>query len=319
MALVSLFLLALGVGLLVAGSVLLVDGASVAAARLRVPPLVIGLTIVAFGTSTPELVVSVIASAAGSSAVALGNVVGSNIFNVLAIIGIAALVRPLPVRRSTTWNELPLALLAALTLVVVASDGLFDGAAALVSRSEALLLLGFFAIFLAYTASLMRAEPESVSDVSIRAWSVPVAVLAIIGGLALLVGGGRLVVDHARALALAAGVSERIVAVTIVAAGTSLPELATSVTAAVRGQTDIAVGNVVGSNIFNAWFILGVAGVVRPIGVPAGGALDLGVQLLAAALLFLFVFTGKGRQIERFEGVIFVALYAGYLGLLLMG
>lgn len=128
-----------------------------------------------------------------------------------------------------------------------------------------------------------------------------------------------MVVDHARALALAAGVSERIVAVTIVAAGTSLPELATSVTAAVRGQTDIAVGNVVGSNIFNAWFILGVAGVVRPIGVPTGGALDFGVQLLAAALLFLFVFTGKGRQIERFEGVIFVALYAGYLGLLLVG
>ena len=295
------------------GANMLVDGGSALARRFNIPMIVIGLTVVAFGTSLPELIVNVFSSLEGNSDIALGNVVGSNIFNILFILGLSALFRPLTVKTNTTWIEIPLCILSSMVLLIAANDILADGALqSVISRTEGLLFLSFFVVFLAYTVSISRTGifPE---EIIIKGMPVWLSLVFIFSGLVLLVVGGKLIVSSAVQLAQAAGISQRIIALTIISAGTSLPELATSVVAARKGNVDIAIGNIVGSNIFNVFFILGLSAVIQPVIIPAAANVDLLLNLLAGTLLFLFIFTGSGRKIERREGVIFLACYMAYL------
>jgi cation:H+ antiporter len=302
-----------GIALLYGGAEGLVRGSSALALRLGLTPLVVGLTVVAFGTSMPELIVSVDATLAGRGSIALGNVVGSNIGNVALILGISALIAPLAVRARIIRLDLPILLAASLLMVVLVADGA-------VGRGEAGLLL---AALLAYTGFTLRsARRESAAVAAEFAAGVPrvgrhaaVDAALLLGGLALLVAGARLLVIGAVAVAEDAGMSEAVIGLTIVAIGTSLPELATSAVAAWRGEGDLAIGNVLGSNIFNILGILGVAGMVRPIAGEGIGAVDLGVMLALALLLLPMMWTG--RRVSRGEGAVLLLAYGAYLAYLL--
>jgi cation:H+ antiporter len=320
----SLLYLLAGFPLLIKGADWLVGGASALAKRFGVPQLVIGLTIVAFGTSAPELVVSITSALQGNTEIALGNVVGSNIANILFILGICAIIRPLTVQKGTTWKEIPFSLLAMLMAGVLVADGLIDGASfSAIMRADGLVLLGLFAVFFYYTFGLTKSVPEKEANKAAqkkrgkepkeKQMSGLVMGLSIIGGLVGLVIGGKLVVDGAVSLATALGVSSTLIGLTIVAVGTSLPELATSAVAAYRGNSDIAIGNVVGSNIFNIFWILGVTALIRPLPLPPGGLVDVAVGIAATIVLFVSMFLGKRHTLDRWQGVIFVALYIGYV------
>lgn len=315
MLLNTLFLI-VGFIILIYGANFLVDGGAALAKRLNVSNIVIGLTVVAFGTSTPELVVNVMSATEGSSALAIGNVLGSNIFNILAILGITALIIPLGIKKTTTWIEIPLAVLASVFVLLIVDNSGGD----LISRIEGVALLCFFAVFIAYTLILAkRGKMDPGEEVSIKSYTVTKSVLFILLGLGALICGGRLLVSAAISIAQGIGISERIIGLTIVSIGTSLPELATSVIAARKGNADIAIGNVVGSNIFNSFLILGASAVIRPLEVSPDSMMDLVVNIIASFLLFLFIFTGKGRKINRWEGLIFLVLYIAYLTLLVSG
>lgn len=303
-----------GLVVLIYGANFLVDGGAALAHRLKVSAMVIGLTIVAFGTSAPELVVNIVSSAKGSSALALGNVLGSNIFNILAILGVTALIAPLGVKKTTTWIEIPLAVFAAVLLLFLVQDE----PSGIITRTEGIFLLGLFAVFLLYTFALAKyGGTGDGEEVKIKNLSAGKSVLWIVLGLIGLIAGGRLLVDGAVSIAQNLGISERIIGLTIVSIGTSLPELATSVIATRKKNTDIAIGNVVGSNLFNTFLILGTSATITPIKTPSGSFMDLFVNIIAAALLFLFIFTGKGRKINRWEGGILLAVYILYLILLI--
>ncbi|MFZ2897347.1 MAG: calcium/sodium antiporter [Saprospiraceae bacterium] len=298
---------------LIYGANTLVDSASSLAKKYNIPNIVIGLTIVAFGTSAPELIVNVFASVQGDSAIALGNVVGSNIFNVLGIAGIAAIIYPLRVKTNTTWIEIPLSLLAASILLVIANDLIIDkGAASAVTRIDGIVLLFFFLIFMVYNLQVAKKGGEE-GEVEIKDIPKLKSIMLIILGLVLLVIGGRAIVYSAVELATMFGIPERIIALTIISIGTSLPELATSAVAAYKKHADIAIGNVVGSNIFNIFFILGISAVINPVPLQPGANMDLLVNLGAGLLLFLFIFTGKKHSVDRWEGVLFIAMYVAYV------
>ena len=314
MLLACLFLVA-GLALLVKGADWLVDGAAALARRLHVSDLAVGLTVVAFGTSTPELFVNLDAAFRNAPDIAIGNILGSNIANILLILGLAAVLVPLSVTRSTTWKEIPFSLLAALILAVLANDRWLDGASAnVLSRSEGLVLLAFFVIFLYYTAGMARRPEELPIRHTVRPRRLPVALLLVGAGLLLLILGARWTVNSAVDLATRLGISQAVIALTLVAVGTSLPELATSLVAALRHNPDIAVGNIVGSNIFNIFFILGLTAAVRPLPFPPQRNFDLAVVVLASLLLLLTMFTGKKHRIDRWEGLLFLATYACYIG-----
>jgi cation:H+ antiporter len=316
---IPLFMIAGGFVLLVYGANRLVDGASALAKRYHVSGIIIGLTIVALGTSTPELVINLIAATGDNTEIVLGNVVGSNIMNVLVILGIASLIHPLAVQTNTTWVEIPLSLLAALVVLVMGSDVFLNQAPQnIIDSSEGIVLLGFFIIFAGYTLHLLKSEDQQQESQS-PDWSIRRSILFILLGLVLSVAGGRLIVSGAVDIARALGISERIIGLTIIAMGTSLPELATSIVAIRKKQADLAIGNIVGSNIFNLFFILGLSAVISPIPVAGGGFLDFGVLILSGMLLFVFVFTGKGRKLNAWEGLVFLVLYTGYLAYLLLG
>ena len=316
--LVASLLLLLGFVVLIKGADLFVDGAARLARGLHVSPTAVGLTVVAFGTSAPELFVNISAGVNGSSDIALGNVVGSNIANILLILGVSALIRPLTVSQGTVWKEIPFSLLAAAVLWVMASDAFIDGAFfSVVNRSDGIVLVGFFLVFLAYTASIARPiEGLPVIPPALPERSSLVALKMTIGFCGLLLGG-RWIVDNAVFLSDRLAVPQAVVGLTVVAVGTSLPELATSVVAARRGDVEIAVGNVVGSNIFNIFFILGVSAVIRPLPVNPGAHLDLMVMLAASIVLFIFMFTGRVRVMDRWEGVLAILMYGIYLVYLL--
>ena len=316
--LVNLLLLLGGFVALIFGANMLVDSASSLAAKWGVPSIVIGLTIVAFGTSAPELVVNVFAATAGSTDMVLGNVLGSNIFNVLGILGVSALIYPLTVKTNTTWIEIPLSLLAAIAVLIVASDVFLDDTGSnIISRSDGIILLLFFLIFLVYNLVVAKSGGAD-EEMETKDYSTGKAVLFIILGLAGLVLGGRLIVTSAVSIAEFFGLSERVIGLTVVSIGTSLPELATSIIAVRKKNVDIAIGNVVGSNIFNIFLILGVSGSIVPLGVNENSLFDILVNILAGLLLFIFVFTGKGRQVERWEGFVFIALYVAYVTYLII-
>jgi cation:H+ antiporter len=312
-------LLIVGFVLLIFGADKLVDGASALARKYNIPNIVIGLTIVAFGTSAPELVVNVFAAVSGNTELMLGNVLGSNIFNALGILGICAVMAPLAVKRNTTWIEIPLAFLAAIVVLVIANDVFLDkNATNITTRSEGVMLLFFFVIFLVYNLQVAKSGRAS-DDIETKELPMLKSLLFIVFGLTGLVIGGRMIVTSAVEIAQLMGISERIIALTIVAVGTSLPELATSVVAVRKGNTDIAIGNVVGSNIFNIFFIFGVSSVIAPSVIGPNSQIDIFVNILASLLLFFFIFTGKGRKLERWEGILFLFMYVAYLVFLIYG
>lgn len=310
----SVTYLILGLVVLIKGADLLVNGAASIARRLRISDLVIGLTVVAFGTSTPELFVNLLASFKGTTDIAVGNILGSNIANILLILGVCALIHPLSVTRGMVWKGIPFSLLAVIVLGITVNDRLLDSATiAVISRSDGLVLLSFFVIFLYYSFAVAAEVPGLDTHMPTKQYRLPVALLLTIAGLAGLALGGKWIVDGAVAIALQLGMSEVLVGLTIVAVGTSLPELAASAMAVRKGNVEIAIGNVVGSNIFNIFLVLGVSATVKPLPFPIGGNLDIIVVTLASLLLFLFMFTGLRRFLDRWEGVIFVLLYAVYI------
>jgi len=304
----------IGLIFLIKGADFLVDGASSIAGRLNISDLVIGLTVVAFGTSTPELFVNIVASIKGNTDIAIGNVVGSNIANVLLILGVSSIIYPLAVTKGTVWKEIPFSLLAAIVLFITANDQLLDGAQmSALTRIDGLVLLSFFIIFIYYTGSIATRIDGLEAHAAAKQSGWLRSSLYIILGLAGLTLGGKWIVDGAVTLATRFGMSESLVGLTIVAVGTSLPELATSAVAAYKHNADIAVGNVVGSNIFNIFFVLGVSAGIKPLPFQPNYNLDMGVVFISSLLLFLFMFTGKKRSLDRWEGLIFLICYGGFV------
>lgn len=317
---INLALIGLGFAMLLGGAEALVRGSSALARLAGVSPLIIGLTVVAFGTSTPEMAVNITASFSGASELAFGNIVGSNIANVGLILGLTALLKPLDIESQIIYRELPMMLLASVCAVVLAADPLLRGTIALFDRADGLILLLLFAVFFYYTIgdvlrkrksdALVREASASLSGAGAHSYAAQWGLIAV--GLVGLIVGGRITVDAASALALALGVPSVVVGLTVVALGTSLPELATSLVATWRGQTDIAVGNVVGSNIFNLLFIAGISATITPIAIPAAGLADLLIMTAFAVVLLPFALLNH-RRIVRHEGLVLLLGYLGYV------
>ncbi|HEY1037403.1 MAG TPA: calcium/sodium antiporter [Candidatus Paceibacterota bacterium] len=318
--LISALLLIAGFALLVKGADSLVDGSVSIAKKHGIPNLVIGLTIVAFGTSAPELVVNLTSAFSGTTDLALGNIIGSNIANVFLILGVCALLYPLKVQRNTVWKEIPLSFIAALMVFVLANDASFagfsvDGIGA-IGAGDGIVLLCFFAIFLNYIFVLAKQgsdEEGMLAGEEEKKLTVGQSYVRAVGGLAALVVGGSWIVKGAVAFASSFGISESVIGLTIVAVGTSLPEFAASLAAVRKKQVDIAVGNVVGSNIFNIFWILGISALVSPMPLGPGSSVDLAFLLASSSLLFLFMFAGKRHALDRWQGALFLALYAFYI------
>lgn len=309
-----ILLLLVGFVVLIKGADFLVNGASSAAKKNGISNLAIGLTVVAFGTSMPELIVSLLSAIEGKNDASFGNVIGSNNFNLLFILGIAGAIYPLIVQRNTVKFEVPLSLLAAAVLFLVVNDELLWGASDgnLLSRIDSFILLAFFVGFLFYIYRTMRTTADLEEGDPIKLYSTPISVGMIAAGLAMLIGGGKLVVDSAIEIAHHYGLSEKLIGLTILAAGTSLPELATSCVAAYKKQTDIAIGNVVGSNIFNIFFILGITGSISPIAYNTAMNFDLQVLMGSTIMLMIFMFTLNTRKLDRWEALIMLAGYVAY-------
>jgi|AntRauTorckE6833_2_1112554.scaffolds.fasta_scaffold14431_1 cation:H+ antiporter len=315
--LIPILWLTLGLVLLIKGADWLVDGATALAKKFNVSDLAIGLTIVAFGTSAPELVVNVMGSLEGHHDIVFANVIGSNNFNLLLILGISGLITPLIVQSSTVWREIPLSLFAAILLFILAND-FWSPESFSLSRLDGFIFLVSFAGFLFYVYKQLASDSAEVeapekSYSQIKIWSF------IILGLAGLVLGGRLVVNNAIEIATVLGVSEKIIGLTIIAAGTSLPELATSIVAAMRKNVDIAVGNIIGSNIFNIFLILGVSSMVSP--VHYNPSFNSEMYLLGGGTLLLFIgmFTGQKKKLDRWEAALLLLIFLGYTGYLIAG
>ena len=313
---INILLLVLGLVVLVKGAGWLVEGASVLAKKKNISDLAIGLTIVAFGTSAPELVVNVVAAYEGHQDIVFGNVIGSNNFNLLLILGVAGLISPLVVQSSTVWKEIPISFLAAVGLFLLVNF-LFSGEEQVLTRMGGIILLVFFCLFLYYVYSQMRND-EVKTEIFTSPLSTTKITFYIIGGLLGLVIGGRIVVENATDMAVALGVSQQVVGLTIVAAGTSLPELATSVVAAFKKNNDIAVGNIIGSNIFNILFILGLSAVIRPLGYNPLFNYDLYLLFFGTILLFVFMLIGGRKRLDRWEAGILLLIYIAYTTYLVM-
>ncbi|MCE8178413.1 calcium/sodium antiporter [Porphyromonas gingivalis] len=312
----NILLLIIGLALVVGGANFLTDGAASIAKRFRLSDLVIGLTVLAFGTSAPELTVSLMAALKGSADIAIGNVIGSNIFNILAIVGITALIMPLTMSNSTIRIEIPLTILSSAVLFFMTNDRLFDMAGEnVITRTEGFVLLAFFLIFLFYTFNMSKGE-ESPGQV--RQFALPLSIIMVIGGLVALVFGGDLFVDNAAMLAGRMGVSGSVVAITIVAGGTSLPELVTTLVAAIKKRPGMAIGNIVGSNLFNILLILGVSSSISPIRIQGITVVDYGIFILSAILLYVFGLFFGDKTIKRFEGSILLSLFVCYTVYLVM-
>lgn len=315
----NILLLIGGLALILIGANGLTDGAAAVAKRFHISDLVIGLTIVAFGTSAPELVISVISALHGSAELAIGNVVGSNIFNVPMIVGCTALVLPIRIGEGTLSKEIPFVILASLVLFVCANDVMLDGAATnVIDRSDGLLLLAFFLIFMSYTFAIARGgTAEEAEGEKVKSMSVWKSVVYIVAGLAGLIFGGQFFVDGASGIARSLGVSESMIGLTLVAVGTSLPELATSIAAALKKKPGIAIGNVIGSNLFNIFFVLGCSATVFPLPMGKINNFDLWVMIASAMLFWLVGWFFKKRTITRMEGGLLVACYIVYTAYLI--
>ena len=311
-----------GLVLILLGANGLTDGAASVAKQFRIPSIVIGLTIVAFGTSAPELTVSVSSALKGSADIAIGNVVGSNIFNTLMIVGCTALFAPIAITRNTLKKEIPLCILSSVALWVCANDVFLDHSAEnILNRADGLLLLCFFAIFMGYTFAIAfpsgqaSAEGSGEEEIKLLPWWK--SVIYILGGLAALVYGGQLFVNGATGIARSLGVSESVIGLTLVAGGTSLPELATSIVAALKKNPEIAIGNVIGSNLFNIFFVLGCSASITPLHLPGITNFDLFALVISGILMWFFGLFFAKRTITRMEGGILVLCYVAYTAYLI--
>ena len=310
-------LFVVGFVLLISGANLLVEGSASIAKKLNISSIVIGLTIVAFGTSAPELIVNIFASVQGNTEIAIGNILGSNIVNILLILGISAIIYPLATKENTVWKEIPLSLLAAILVGVMVNDLLIDGGTfSGLTRIDGIVFIAFFIIFLYYTFGISKVSGEN-TDLEIKDMSYMKSSLYIVGGLLGLVFGGKWIVDGAIKIAEGFNVSQSLIGLTVVAIGTSLPELATSAVAAYKKQSDIAIGNVVGSNIFNIFWILGLSAVINPLPFSKDSVIDIIMTIVASLILFLIMFIGKKHTVERWQGVIMILIYIGYVAYLI--
>lgn len=318
----SVIILVVSLAAILVGASVLTDGAAAVASRWGVSDLVIGLTVVAFGTSAPELVISVVSAIEGSSEIAIGNVVGSNILNIFIIIGLTAVISPVKVTKNVLTVDIPFVILSSVVLLAMGNSCLLDGTSVeMLTRVDGIILLLFFIIFLIHTFSTARADKDAVSHTEVES-AKPLSgfrsAIYIIGGLGALVAGGDFFVRSASDIASGLGVSEAVVGLTIVAFGTSLPELATSVTAALKGRDGMAVGNVIGSVVFNVFMVLGVSATVRPLEFGTIGNFDLLTLLLASVLFYLFGWLYRRRTITRVEGALLVGCYVAYMVVLIL-
>lgn len=313
--------LILGFVFLIKGADFLVDGSSAIAKRFGISSLVIGLTIVAFGTSMPELIVNIFASLEGDTGLAIGNILGSNIANILLILGISAMIYPLRVGHGTVWKEIPFSLFAILVLFFMVNDHFIDGdALSSITRIDGLILLSFFVIFMYYIFSISKngENQNNESKDEIKKIPVLISIFLIILGIVGLALGGKWIVDSAVDIASGMGVSQSLIGLTIVAFGTSLPELVTSAVAAYKKRSDIAIGNIVGSNIFNIFWILGVSATINPLPISEATNRDVLVTVFATLALFVLLFVGKKNIFERWQGALFVLAYILYIVFIIM-
>lgn len=324
----NILILLVGFGLLIKGADFFVEGSSSVAKKLKIPSVIVGLTIVAMGTSLPELAVSLKAAISGSNEIAISNVVGSNIFNLLVVLGVCAIIHPVVVDKAVMKKDMPFLLVITAVLVVMIGDFIMPWAGftkfvneagnelvAILSRFDSII---FVVIFIAYltvtviaTLKSRKEAKDTDSDNELKERNMLISILFIVGGIATIKFGGDFVVDSASALAVKFGMSETLVGLTIVAVGTSLPELVTSVVAAKKGETQLAIGNVVGSNIFNILFILGVSATISPINVIMESLIDMAIVLVASVIAFIFCKTKD--TLERKEGVVMVGAYIAYM------
>lgn len=325
-------LLLLGFILLVKGADYFVDGSSSIAKKLKIPSLIIGLTIVAFGTSAPEAAVSITASMNGQNGMAIGNVIGSNIFNLLMVIGASGIIKPLLVEKSMLSKEFPFTLLVSILLVVFCADTLiFGNSINTIGRIDGLILLALFAVFLySLIHSALKNRKENISEletsIDIEVAEVDViaveknnsmikSVLVSIVGIAAIIFGGNLVVNSASSIASSFGVSDQLIGLTIVSIGTSLPEFVTSIIAARKGESDLALGNVIGSNIFNILFVIGASAIISPMTVDPKLLIDGAIMILSTILVYFYSF--RKNNISKFESLSLLILYFGYMGYLI--
>lgn len=302
--LLNIVLIIVGVILVLWGADRMTDGAVALAQRMNIPQIVIGLTIVAMGTSAPELFVSLVSAIKGTPDLAVGNVVGSNIFNAMLIVGVAAMVAPMVISKSTVKKDIPFAVLASVLLAVMTLDKN-------ISRLDAAILFACFLGFMMYTLKMAKEGDENSEEEEKKDYSVLKSVCFIALGLACLIGGSNLFVEAASQVAISLGVSEAVVGLTVVAGGTSLPELATSVVAARKGKSAIAIGNVIGSNVFNILMILGITGLICPMQMQGITLVDMSVMLISMVMLWFFSFTKF--KVERWEGALLTICFVGYM------
>ena len=321
----------IGLFIVIKSANFLVDGASKIAFFLGVSPFFIGLTIIAFGTSSPELVVSIVSALKGSTSLAFGNIIGSNIFNIAVILALSAIIFLLPIYSNTVWKEIPLSFAGAVIVFILGLNKIVDtnnlnqlfsieqNPIGEITLSKGLILLIFFIIFLYYTFGIAKNKTKEFDlDDNIKNLSIKKSIFYLVIGLAGLIIGSRLVVQNAVNLAIALKISEKIIGLTLVAIGTSIPEIATSLVAAFKRNSDIAVGNIIGSNIFNTFFILGTTALVKPVPIFTKDLVDLGVMVFVTFFLFLSYFLFHRKYLDRWEGIILITTYFFYLLYLFM-
>ncbi len=299
----------LGVWCVLKGADYLTEGAAAVARRMHIPEMIIGLTIVAAGTSAPELFVSVVSALKGTSDMAVGNVVGSNIMNTMLIVGVAAMVAPMKISKNTVKKDLPFTVAASMLLLFLAFDHFLG-------HVGGFMLLAGFALFMAYSIYSASRSPEHDSNDLVVQMSKLKSAIFVLGGLLLLIVGSNVFVDHASQLAFSMGISEGVVGLTVVAGGTSLPELATTVVAARKGQSALAIGNVIGSNVFNILLILGLTATIHPLQIEGITTIDMAVMLLSVSFVWIFCFTRL--KVERWEGFVLLIGYLAYLAWLII-
>ncbi len=315
---IDILFLIIGLPVLLGGAYALISGATYLSLRLGISELVVGLTVVAMGTSAPELLVSLMASLQRAIDMAISNVVGSNLANILLILGISALITPLSLEKTLRWREIPFVLLSTIVLAILANDFIFSGAeSSVLDRGDGLALLGYFVIYMYYIFSVAKKDDIELSPIKIQA-RIPIAIALVLIGIVGLTLGGYWLVKSAKAIAVFLGMSQALIGLTILAVGTSLPELATSVMAAFKGNADIAVGNVVGSNILNVLWILGLTSTVTPLKYNLSLNIDIWLLVGITLLFFIFTFTGKRHILDRIEGGLFLGIYLGYLAFVVL-
>ncbi len=309
----------LGFVVLITGANMLIDGSASIARKLSISNIAIGLTVVAFGTSAPEFIVSFFATLKGNTDLAIGNILGSNIANILLVLGISAIIYPIAVQRNTVLKEIPFSLLAVLLLGVTANDILFDWeATSVISRIDGLVFLLFLVIFITYTFGISKLKENGEDANEVKNYGYFKSAAFILIGLVFLVLGGKWIVDGAVKIAELFNISQSLIGLTVIAVGTSLPELATSVVAAFKKQTDIAIGNIVGSNVLNILWILGFNAVIRPLPLNPASNIDILMTIFASLILFISMYISKKHVIERWQGIVMVVFYLSYVGFLVI-